>query len=188
MKLPLMQWHIKAMEHAMKKKTVLKTAHYGCMLAFAMLVSYIEALMPFPAGIPGMKLGLANAVIVFCIYSFGLKPALCINVCRVVLSGLLFGNMYSLLYSLAGALVSFACMAILRKCKYLGITGVSIVGGVMHNVGQLILAVMITGVWVLLYYLPVLLLIGAITGFMNGLLAGLLHKRMHKIFLYNKNE
>lgn len=161
----------------MKKNAAKKVALYGCFLAFAMIVAYIEAILPFSLGIPGTKLGLANAVIVSCLYMFGIGPALAINICRIVLSALLFGNIYSMLYALSGAVFSFVIMILLKKCKSFGMTGVSVAGGVAHNFGQLLIAVLITKVPVLLYYVPVLILVGSLTGFANGWLA---------IFMYDK--
>lgn len=165
----------------MKKISVKETAQYGCLLAFAMMVSYVEVLLPIHLGIPGAKPGLANSVIVLGLYIFGPVPALIINVSRVVLSALLFTNLYSLWYSLAGALVSFAAMVICSKIKGLSIFGVSIAGGVFHNMGQLLIAICVTKVPVLVYYVPVLILIGAFTGLLNGFLAKLVCKHVKRV-------
>lgn len=159
----------------MKKNGAKKVALYGCFLAFAMIASYIEAVLPFSIGIPGTKLGLANAVIVGCLYSFGVGSALTINVCRILLSALLFGNLYSMLYALSGAAFSFAVMVIFKNMKAFGVVGVSIAGGVTHNFGQLMIALLVTKVPVLLYYIPVLILVGSLTGFLNGWLAHFLN-------------
>lgn len=161
----------------MKQKNTRKIAQYGCMLAFAMIASYLEAILPIHISIPGTKLGLANTAIVYCMYLFGTGPALIMNVCRVLLCGVLFGNLYSLLYSLAGAIFSFAIMALLKRFKCFSIMGVSLSGGVMHNVGQLCVAYAVTKVPVLFYYLPVLVIIGAITGLLNGFLAKIIYDK-----------
>lgn len=165
----------------MKHKSAKQIAQYGCLLAFAMLVSYVEALIPFYFGIPGAKLGLANSAIVLSLYLFGGVPALLINVGRVILTGLLFTNVYSILYSLAGAVVSFVIMLIIKKIKGFSMIGVSIAGGVAHNLGQLLIAVMITQVPILAYYIPVLLILGTLTGLLNGSLANLIYKRVEKV-------
>ncbi len=157
-----------------------KLAEYACLLAFAMMVSYIEALIPIPLGIPGAKLGLANVVIVFCLYRIGICGAFLINLCRVILCGLLFGNAYGMLYSLAGAILSLLIMACMKHIKAFGMIGVSIAGGAAHNIGQLLLAFCITQVPVLWYYLPFLLVTGALTGLLNGSLANVIYKRIDK--------
>lgn len=164
----------------MKINAAKKVALYGCFLAFAMIVAYIEAILAFSIGIPGTKLGLANAVIVSCLYMFGIGPALTVNICRIVLSALLFGNLYSMLYALSGAVFSFVIMILLKKSKSFGMIGVSIAGGVAHNFGQLLTAVLITKVPVLLYYVPILILVGSLTGFANGWLAKFMYDRIGK--------
>lgn len=165
----------------MKKISTRQIAQYGCLLAFAMVVSYVEALIPVHLGIPGAKLGLANSAIVLCLYLFGPIPALLINVSRVVLCSLLFTNLYSLWYSLSGAVFSFIVMILLKKIKGLSIFGISIAGGVFHNMGQLIVAVIVTQVPVLIYYIPVLIIIGALTGLINGFIANLVGKHVKKV-------
>ena len=155
-------------------------AQYDCLLAFAMMVSYVETLLPFQLGIPGAKLGLANAAIVFALYLIEARGAICINFSRVILCGLLFGNMYSMLYSFAGAIFSLLIMIFLKKLPGFSMIGVSIAGGVMHNMGQLCIAVFITSVPVLLYYIPFLMIIGAVTGLLNGWLAKVLCDRVKK--------
>lgn len=148
-----------------------KLAEFGCLIAFAMIASYVEFLLPIPIGIPGAKLGLANVAIVYSLERIGPKGAIVINVSRILFCGLLFGNVYSLLYSLAGGIFSLGIMVILHKTKIFSIVGVSIAGGVAHNLGQLLLAIIITEVPVLLYYVPFLLVAGALTGLFNGWLA-----------------
>lgn len=155
-------------------------AEYACFLALSMIVSYIETLLPVFIGIPGAKLGIANAVIVFALYRIGVKGAFCINLSRVLLCGLLFGNLYSMMYSLAGAMFSFIMMCLIRQIPAFGMVGVSISGGIMHNIAQLLLAVMITKVPLLLYYVPILIIVGAITGLLNGWIAQIIYKRTRK--------
>lgn len=163
-----------------KNSKVKKIAEYACLLAFAMMVSYVEALIPFTIGIPGAKLGLANVAIVFCLYKTGAFGALCVNISRVFLCSLLFGNMYSLLYSLVGAIFSFVIMVLVKKVPFFSMVGVSVAGGVAHNLGQLLLAVLITSVPVLMYYIPFLMIIGAVTGLLNGWLAKVIYDRTKK--------
>ncbi len=155
----------------MKKIKTQELAEYALFLAFAMIVSYIEVLIPIPIGIPGAKLGLANVAILFCLYKKGPLGATLVNLSRVVLCSLLFGSLYSMLYSFVGAVLSLSTMILLKQIKSFSMIGVSITGGVSHNIGQLIVALIITQVPVLMYYVPFLLLVGALTGLLDGLVA-----------------
>ncbi len=135
----------------------------------AMILSYIESLFPFFFGVPGMKLGLANLAVVMALYLYGWREALMVNVLRILLTGLLFGNMFSVLFSLSGALVSFICMLSARKLG-LSLYGVSMAGGVSHNAGQLLTAAFIVQTVEIGYYAPFLLAAGLVTGFLIGVL------------------
>ena len=135
----------------------------------AMMLSYIESLFPFFFGVPGMKLGLANLAVVMALYLYGWREALMVNVLRIMLTGLLFGNMFSVLFSLSGALVSFICMLSARKLG-LSLYGVSMAGGVFHNAGQLLTAAFIVQTVEIGYYAPFLLAAGLVTGFLIGVL------------------
>ena len=150
----------------------------GLLLAYALVLSYIESLIPFAAGIPGIKLGLANLAVVLCLYKKGRRDALLLNVCRILLAGFLFGNLYSILYSLAGGLLSFAVMCITQKGKSFGILGVSVLGGVSHNLGQIGIAVFVTRTPGILYYIPWLVIAGVLTGAGIGILAQILLPRL----------
>lgn len=155
-----------------------KTAFLSVMIAFAMILSYIEYLVPFYFGAPGIKLGLANFIIVLMIYRFGWKEALTINVTRIILSGFLFGNLFAVIYSIAGALISFLFMLLIKRIKGFSILGVSICGGVTHNVGQLLIAMFVVQTKGVLYYIPVLLVGGIVTGLLIGILAMQVLKRL----------
>lgn len=143
----------------------------------ALMLSYIESLFPFFFGVPGMKLGLANLAVVIVLYYYGWKDALMVNALRIVLSGLLFGNLFSILFSLGGACISFVCMMLMKK---LGLTlyGVSMAGGVFHNVGQLLIAAFLVQTVEIAYYAPILLAAGLVTGFLIGVLAKEMLKRL----------
>lgn len=143
-------------------------AYQGMLLAFALILGYVETLIPFSFGIPGIKLGLANLAVLLALYLTGAKEAFCLDVLRIVLSGFLFGNMYSILYSLAGGIVSFAAMCIVKKAKLFGISGVSMTGGIFHNIGQLMVAAFVVETKGIFYYLPPLLAAGVVTGFLIG--------------------
>ena len=135
----------------------------------AMMLSYIESLFPFFFGVPGMKLGLANLAVVMALYLYGWREALMVNVLRILLTGLLFGNMFSVLFSLSGALVSFICMLSARKLG-LSLYGDSMAGCVSHNAGQLLTAAYVVHTVEIGYYAPFLLAAGLVTGFLIGVL------------------
>lgn len=148
-----------------------KTAYMGMALAGALILSYVESLIPFYFGIPGMKLGLPNLLVLIILYFYGWKEALAVNVLRIVLNSFLFGNMFGLFYSLAGAFCSFAMMLLCKKMKFFSMLGVSIAGGIFHNVGQIIVAIFVVKTIQVAYYLPFLLIAGAVTGLLLGFAA-----------------
>lgn len=148
-----------------------KTAFLGVFLALAMICSYIEMLIPFNFGIPGVKLGLTNIVVVLMLYTIGTREAIMVSVLRILLMGILFGNVMSIVYSLAGGILSFLVMAILKKTGQLGCISVSVAGGISHNIGQILAAAVVVNSFSILYYLPVLLIAGVVTGLLIGILA-----------------
>ena len=150
-----------------------KTAYLGVYLALALICSYVESLIPFYFGIP-------NIVVVLMLYCVGTKEALAVSALRIVLSGFLFGNMFSILYSLAGGLLSFLVMYLLKKTKWFGVLPVSVSGGIFHNVGQLVVAAYVVENYNIFYYMPVLLIAGALTGFLVGIAAQEMIKRIGK--------
>lgn len=145
--------------------------YYGLFAALAILMGYVEMLIPVPVPIPGVKLGLANVIIIIMMYFMDTKSAFFVSLIRVVLSGLLFTGFAGLLYSLAGAMLSFAVMALLKKTDKFSIVGVSIAGGVFHNVGQIIVAALAVENVKMAYYLPFLLVSGVVTGMLIGIVA-----------------
>ena len=155
-----------------------RLALMGLLTALGLIIGYIEFLIPIPLGIPGVKPGFANIVIVWALYSLGPWEALMINGMRIFLSGFLFGNFSMILYSLAGAAVSFLCMCLAKKSGLFSMTGVSMIGGVMHNMGQLLVAMAVLETVSLVYYGPVLLAAGVITGLLIGIVTGEVKKRI----------
>ena len=154
---------------------------YGAILtALAMIFSYVEAILPFTIGIPGVKLGIANIVIVIALYKFGVKMALSINVIRIIVSGLLFSGAFGIFYSLAGGILSFIAMLIIKSFKCFSIVGVSMTGGVFHNLGQLLTAAFLVSNLKMFVYFPVLLFSGLATGIINGIVAGLVLEKLDK--------
>lgn len=143
----------------------------------------MELLIPVNFGIPGAKLGLANLVIVIVLYKTDWKEALLLSVVRIILAGFLFGNLFGILYSLAGGILSLAVMALLKRTGAFSVIGVSMAGGVSHNVGQLIMAMLVVETYAVGYYLPVLLIAGLITGTMIGIAGREMLKRLDRVVL-----
>lgn len=158
-----------------------RVAYFGVFTALALIFSYVETLIPINFGIPGIKLGLANLIIIIALYKMSVKEAYVLSVVRVVLAGFIFGNLFSIIYSLAGGLLSLTVMTLLKKTDKFSLFGISMAGGVFHNVGQLIVAIIMMENLNIAYYMPVLLISGLITGFMIGLVAGEMLKRLSKL-------
>ena len=158
-----------------------KIALMGLLTALAMIFSYIEFLIPISIGIPGIKLGLANIVVVTALYVIKPQEAFLINVVRILLVGLLFGNSMSLIYSLAGGLLSFGVMLLLKKINGFSVYGISIAGGVSHNVGQILAAMLTLENLMIAYYLPALLIAGTVTGLLIGFLSSRIIPQVKKM-------
>ena len=150
----------------------------GLLVALAMILSYVESLIPAFVAVPGVKVGLANIVVIFALYTLGPVEALTVSLLRVILSSFLFGSVLSLLYSLSGALLSLGGMIVMKKLKIFSTLVVSVTGGVLHNVGQILVAWLVLETDVLLYYLPVLILSGVVTGAVIGIIGALVIKRL----------
>ena len=168
-----------------------KIAQLGLFLALALILAYVESLIPFSFGVPGIKLGLPNLIVVMLLCGEyigrsdghqndvlangtnrnGAKEAILINILRIVLSGFLFSNLYTILYALAGALLSFIAMLIGRRMGCFSVVGVSVLGGVFHNVGQILVAMFVVETVYVGYYMPVLIIAGTVTGAVLGIIA-----------------
>ena len=162
----------------MKAKNI---AAFGVYVALAMIFSYIELQIPPLVAIPGIKLGLPIVVIIIALYKFGWKEAIVINVLRVLLVSVLFGTVLSLLYSVAGAILSLFVMIILKKSKIFSTVLVSVFGAISHNIGQITVAIFVLETSELLYYLPVLLITGTISGLLLGLIGATVVKKLDNI-------
>ena len=160
-----------------------KVAMLGLTIALAMIMSYIEALVPLSFAVPGIKMGLANIVIIFVLYKIGTKEAILVSLIRVILVSLLFSNVMAMAYSIAGAVLSLSVMWLLKKTDKFSFVGVSIAGGIMHNVGQIIMAVILLGTEQIALYLPVLMITGTATGVVIGIVSGLVINRFKNIRL-----
>ena len=155
-----------------------RVAYFGVFTALALIFSYI---VPISFGIPGVKLGLANLIIVIALYKIPLREVYVLSIVRVLLSGVLFGNYFSIAYSLAGGLLSLTVMALLKKAGGFSVIGISIAGGVCHNIGQLVVAMIVVETFAMSYYMPVLLVAGLITGFLIGVVADQVLRRISNI-------
>lgn len=162
----------------MKKRTNINVAFCGVMAALAISLGYLEALIPFSVGIYGIKLGLANLAILSLLYLTDTKSALAVHLIRIVVCGILFGNTVAFLYSIVGGMVSFAVMAILKKSEKFSPIGISIVGGVVHNIAQMSVAVILVDELRIAFYLPILLIAGTIAGTLIGMLSQVIIKKL----------
>lgn len=168
----------KRMANSSRDRTSAEVAEYGMMIALAFLLSYLETLIPINLGVPGVKLGLANLVSIVSLYVLGVRGTIVISLVRILLVGLTFGNMFSMFYSLSGGALSLFLMVLCKKKEWFDRIGVSIVGGVGHNIGQLAVAAVVVENGRIFYYLPFLLAAGTIAGALIGLLGGIIIKRI----------
>ena len=156
-----------------------RLARLALLTAVALTIFLVEAQLPV-LPIPGAKLGLANLVVIVALYTMGVRAAFTLSLVRIVLAGFTFGSPASMIYSLAGGMLSLAVMAVARKAQVFSATGVSVLGGVSHNVGQIFVAILVMENTSLAYYLPVLVLSGTAAGVLVGILAAVLVKRLKK--------
>ena len=157
-----------------------RAAYFGIFTALALILGYVELLIPIHFGIPGAKLGLANLITILVLYKMGWKEAFLLSVARVVLGGF---NLFSILYSLAGGILSLIVMGILKKTGKFTVVGVSVCGGVFHNVGQLAVAMAVVQTYEVGYYFPVLLIAGLLTGMLIGMISAEVLKRTKNLRL-----
>lgn len=158
-----------------------RAAYFGVLTALALIFSYIETLIPIQFGVPGIKLGLANLIIVIVLYKTDWREALLLSVVRIIIAGFIFGNLFSIVYSLAGGVLSLTVMVLLKRTDRFSVAGISMAGGVCHNIGQLVVAMIAVETYQVGYYLPVLLVAGLITGAVIGAAAGEVLKRIRNL-------
>lgn len=158
-----------------------RVAYFGVFTALALIFSYVETLIPINFGIPGVKLGLANLIIVVALYRLPLQEVYLLSIVRILLSGFIFGNYFSILYSLAGGLLSLSVMALLKRRNSFSVMGISVAGGVFHNVGQMTVAMLVVETFSVAYYFPVLMIAGLVTGLLIGILSNEMLKRLKNI-------
>lgn len=155
-----------------------KTAFLALSVTLGLILSYVEALIPVFAGVPGMKPGLSNILIVFLLYRYGLMEAVTVNLLRILIAGILFGNPFSIVYSLSGAVFAIIGMALLKRAGMFSVYGVSMAGGMLHNAGQILVAAFIVENYNIVLYFPVLIVSGCVTGFIVGLVGAVLLNRV----------
>lgn len=144
-------------------------AFYGVFCAVCLVLGYLELLFPLPMAVPGVKLGLGNIVVLYVLYARGVRPAGIMMLFKVGASSIFFGNPAALPFALAGGVVSFVCMAALSRIPFMGVLSVSCLGGITHNLGQLAVVYLVLGPLVALANLPLLCVVGAITGAIIGM-------------------
>ena len=153
----------------------------GMLVALAMVLGFVETLIPINLGIPGMKLGLANIVVVIALFLFDIKTAVVVSILRIILIAMTFGNMSMMFYSIAGASLSLLSMIAISNIKSFSLISISIVGGIMHNVGQIICAAFVVRTNGVFTYLPVLMIAGLVSGALIGIVAGLISVRLTNV-------
>lgn len=156
-------------------------ASLGLFSAFAVIASYIESLIPIHIGIPGIKIGLPNIIIVLVLYLLDAKSAIIVNIIRIIIVGAMFGNAFSILFSISGAIVSFLIMYLVKKINKISMLGVSVCGGVAHNIAQIVIASFIVKTYNLNYYLPFMIIGGLITGILIGILSMTIYNKICNI-------
>lgn len=150
----------------------------GICAAIAMVLSYLESLIPLSFAVPGIKLGLANIAVVFVLYKLGAKEAVLVSLIRIVWMAILFGNVMTLSYSVAGAVLSLTAMILLKRSERFSTVGVSVIGGILHNTGQILVAMLIMETAQIVYYLPILCVSGIAAGVAVGIVSAILVKRV----------
>lgn len=163
-----------------------KIAYLGVFIALALILSYVESLIPVSAGIPGVKLGLTNIVTVLMLYIATPTETFVLCVFRAVLSGFMFGSAFSIIYSLAGCILSFFAMLLLKKTNKFKVVSISVVGGISHNIGQIIVASIVLSTYSVAYYVPVLLVAGTLTGLVIGVVSEEILLRIENRFTFDK--
>lgn len=154
---------------------------YGVLIALALILSYIEAQIPAFVAVPGMKLGLTNVVVLVALYILDSKSAMFINVVRIIIVAILFGNAMSFAFSIAGGMLSTTVMILLKRSKKFGVVGISAAGGITHNIGQIIMAVILLNTKAIAGYLPILWISGIISGILIGIIGGLVCSRLDHV-------
>lgn len=165
----------------MRNKTR-RIALLGVLTSVALVLSYLESMLPpISTAVPGIKMGLPNIIIIFLLYKFGLKEAVTVSLIRVFIVALLFGNVMTLAYSVAGAVLSLGLMTLFKKLDFFSQVGVSIIGGISHNLGQILVAIFLFDTIQIGYYMIILSITGTIAGVVIGIISSILVKNLEKL-------
>lgn len=162
----------------MKKTNTKKLVTLALCTAVAMILSYLESLIPLSFAVPGIKIGFANIAVIFVLYKFGWKEAGIVSLLRIIWLALLFGNAMTLIYSVCGAILSLSGMILLKRFGRFSEIGVSVAGGILHNAGQILAAMVLMDTAQIVYYLPVLVISGTVAGVVIGIVSAILVKRV----------
>ena len=155
-----------------------RITYTGMFVAIAMVFSYLESMIPVNIAVPGIKLGLANIAVIFALYKLGAKEAVAVSLVRIAWMAILFGNVMTLAYSVAGAALSLTAMILLKRWDRFSTVGVSVIGGILHNTGQILVAMLIMEMAQIVYYLPILCVSGIAAGVAVGIVSAILVKRV----------
>ncbi|MBR1584696.1 MAG: Gx transporter family protein [Clostridia bacterium] len=169
------------MKQTSNRERTRRVALSGLLIAMMLVLGYVESLIPAVSGVPGIKLGLSNGVLIFAVYMLDLPTAWVLMVLKVLLSGLLFGGFNTIMYALAGGVLSMLGMTLLSRLQGMHPVTVSMAGGVLHNVGQVLVAIAVLGTQQLYYYMAILVLVGAACGALTGVCANSVMKHLKKM-------
>ena len=164
-----------------KNNNIKSIALFGIMTSLAIVFGYLEHLIPLPIGAYGIKLGLANLAVVVLLYTMNAPAAFAVNMLRIILCSILFGTFTSFWYSLIGGLLSFVIMLIIKATKKFSPMGISICGAIAHNIGQTAVAVILMEEFKIAIYLPILIIVGTLTGALIGIIAIPVIKQIDKL-------
>lgn len=162
-----------------------KITFLGIMLSLSIILSYVDSLIPLSTYIPGMKIGLANIITMYVLFKYRVRDAFIIMFLRVLISGLLFSGLNSIIFGLTGGVLCIVFMTVSKKTKLFSVIGVSVIGSLSHNLGQVIAAFIIMDNINIMYYFPFLLITGLLTGAVIGYISGILIRRFEKIWSDN---
>lgn len=154
-----------------------RIAKMGILISLGLVFSYVEALIPIMPSVPGVKIGLSNALVILLLYSYGIGYCFIFQLCRIIISSILFGNVFGCVYSLAGATLSILVMCLLKKVKWIDVPGNSMLGGISHNLAQLLVAYFLVQNTAIFYYVPILLISGSLSGYIIGWISEFILKR-----------
>lgn len=165
----------------MRSLRIRRLAVSALLVTVMLMLGYVESLVP--TGLPGVKLGLSNSVLILAIVWLGIPAAFALMVVKVLLSGFLFSGVNAMMYAFAGGLLSMVVMSVLYKTRAFSLTPIAMAGAVAHNVGQVALAMLILQTAKLVYYMAILMLAGLVTGFVTGTIASILIRRLPRDLL-----